>query len=180
MFGYTICQKQIPLLTGFEYQVQVPMVISHIFLLCPSQHSEQTIDVFSRETLYVIHQNFVQESMDRNIDITDGICANVARIANSVEQKVRSKDEATALLSRLCINLDEHASSVIRGIVKAMTELPLVQAIKDKTSIGEYELTITYFYLIFSSILSNPDKQVHLRWTNIETDSSAKKKKDPT
>ncbi|GAA5804716.1 hypothetical protein HPULCUR_010219 [Helicostylum pulchrum] len=63
----------------------------------------------------------------------------------------------TALLSQLCISLDEHASSVIRGIVKAMIELPL-QAIKVKTSIGEYKLTTTFFHPILSSILSNPDK----------------------
>ncbi|KAG1136978.1 hypothetical protein G6F37_012560 [Rhizopus arrhizus] len=166
-------------LLQIETSIHEILALSHIFLLCPSQHREQMIDVFSRETLYDIHQSFVQESIDKSIDITDGICANVARIIDSVEQKVRSKDEATALLSRLCISLDEHASSVIRGIVKAMTELPL-QAIKDKTSIGKYELTTTYFHPILSSILSNPDKQVLLRWTNIETDSSAKKRPDAT
>ncbi|KAG1472639.1 hypothetical protein G6F56_001417 [Rhizopus delemar] len=74
--------------------------------------------------------------MDKSINITDGICANVARIVDPVEQKVRPKDEATALLSRLCIDVDEHASSVIHGIVKAMTKLPL-QAIKEKISIGK-------------------------------------------
>ncbi|CEG82134.1 hypothetical protein RMATCC62417_16251 [Rhizopus microsporus] len=163
-------------LLQIETSIHEILALSHIFLLCPSQHSEQMIDVFSKEILYDIHQSFVQESMDKNIDITDEICANIARIVDSVEQKVRSKDEAAALLSQLCINLDEHASSVIRGIVKAMTELPL-QAINDKTSIGEYELTTAYFHPLLSSILSNPDKQVLLRWTNIETDSSAKKKK---
>ncbi|KAI7903130.1 uncharacterized protein BX663DRAFT_551445 [Cokeromyces recurvatus] len=114
------------------------------------------IDVFSRETLSDIHLSELCIRIDKQ---------------KYRHNKVQSKDEATTLLSQLCINLDEHASSVIRGIIKAMTEMPL-QAIKDKTSIGKYKFTTTYFHPILSSILSNPDKQTLLRWTNIETDSS--------
>ncbi|ORE11691.1 hypothetical protein BCV72DRAFT_300677 [Rhizopus microsporus var. microsporus] len=121
-------------LLQIETSIHEILALLHIFLICPSQHSKQIIDVFFKEKLYDVHQSFVQKSMDKNIDITDGICANIARIIDSVEQKVRSKDEATALLSRLCINLDEHASSMIHGIIKAMAELPL-QAISNKTSI---------------------------------------------
>ncbi|KAG0928339.1 hypothetical protein G6F32_012605 [Rhizopus arrhizus] len=90
-------------LLQIETSIHEILALSDIFLLFPSQHREQMIDVFFRETLYDIHQSFVQESMDKNIDTTDGFCANVAHIVDSVEQKVRSKDEATALLSRLCI-----------------------------------------------------------------------------
>ncbi len=133
------------------------------------------IGALSKETLYDIHQSFVQELMGKNMDITNGISASVVQFIDSVKQRIRPKDQATVLLSQLSINLDEHASSVIRGIVKATTELPL-QPIKDKTSIGEYKLTTTHFHHILSSILSNPSKQVLLQWTNIETDSSTKKK----
>ncbi|KAI7906928.1 uncharacterized protein BX663DRAFT_572865 [Cokeromyces recurvatus] len=104
-------------LLQIETSIHEILALSHIFLSYLSQHN-------------------------KNIDITDGICANVARIIDSVEQKVQSKDEATTLLSQLCINLDEHASSVVCGIIKAMNELPL-QAIKDKTSIAESDATIT-------------------------------------
>ncbi|PHZ13944.1 uncharacterized protein RHIMIDRAFT_235945 [Rhizopus microsporus ATCC 52813] len=159
-------------LLQIETSIHEILALLHIFLICPSQHSKQIIDVFFKEKLYDVHQSFVQKSMDKNIDITDGICANIARIIDSVEQKVRSKDEATALLSRLCINLDEHASSVIHGIIKAMAELPL-QAISNKTSIvsclhGSANRRRQTFTVVIPLLL---------RWTNIETDSSAKKKR---
>ena len=66
---------------------------------------------------------------------------------------------------------------MVHGIIKALFELPL-KAINDKTTVGEYGLTTTYYHPVLSSILSNPDKKVLLRWPNTESDSSRKKKPD--
>ena len=103
-------------------QIEIPiheiLALSHIFLLRPRYHSEKMIGAFSKETLYDIHQSFVQELMGKNMDITNGISASVVQFIDSVKQRIRPKDQATVLLSQLSINLDEHASSVICGSLK--------------------------------------------------------------
>ncbi|EPB89713.1 hypothetical protein HMPREF1544_03513 [Mucor circinelloides 1006PhL] len=88
-------------------------------------------------------------------------------------------DDAYVQLLPLCKQVDLHTACVIRGIAKAMCELSL-QAIKNKQSVSEYELTTTYFHPILSCILSSPDKRVLLRWANVESDASGKKRPDAT
>jgi hypothetical protein len=101
-----------------ETSIHEILALLHIFLSRPRYHSEKMIDAFSKEILYDIHQSFVQELMSKNIDITNGISASVVHFIDSVKQRIRPKDQATILLSQLSINLDEHASSVIRRSLK--------------------------------------------------------------
>lgn len=50
--------------------------------------------------------------------------------------------------------------------------------LKDSTSISESELWSTYFNPVLSCIVSDPDKLVHLRWTNKMTPEGSKSRPD--
>lgn len=50
--------------------------------------------------------------------------------------------------------------------------------LKDSTSISESELWSTYFDPVLSCIVSDPDKLVHLRWTNKMTPEGSKSRPD--
>ncbi|KAI9025198.1 hypothetical protein CLU79DRAFT_855154 [Phycomyces nitens] len=166
-------------LLHMETSIHEALALSHVMLLAPQQHNQLMIDVFTEEILDALTENLVHESLEPKLDAGDVICGKVFRIIDSVQMHQLDNDEANVRLLQLCRHVDKHTACVIRGIAKAMGELPL-QAIKNKQSIGEYELTTTYFHPILSCILSSPEKRVLLQWTNIETDASGDKKPDAT
>ncbi|KAI9492002.1 hypothetical protein BDB00DRAFT_873840 [Zychaea mexicana] len=156
--------------------------ISTLFMIstkAPQQHSQLMIDVFTEEILDALTENLMHESLKLKLDTGDVICRKVFRIIDSVQMHRLDNDEANVQLLQLCGHVDIHTACMIRGIAKAMGELSL-QAIKNKQSISEYELTTTYFHPILSCILSSPEKRVLLRWTNIESDASGDKRPNAT
>lgn len=162
-----------------ETSIHEALALSHVLLLAPHQHRQLMIDVFTEEILNALTENIVHESLELKLDISDVICGKVFRIIDSVQIQQLDNDEINVKLLQLCKHVDKHTACVIRGIVKAIGELPF-QDIKNKQSISEYELTTTYFYPILSCILSSPEKRVLLRWTNIELDASGDKRPDAT
>ncbi|KAG1050945.1 hypothetical protein G6F43_006819 [Rhizopus delemar] len=60
-----------------------------------------------------------------------------------------------------------------------MRKLPLI-AIKNKKCISECELFTMYFDPILSSLLSDPDRKVLLRWSNVISAESGDRRPDAT
>ena len=166
-------------LLHMETSIHETLALSHVLLLAPQQHSQLMIDVFTEEILDALTENLVNGSLKLKLDTGDDICGKVFRIIDSVQMRQLGNDEANVQLLQLCGHVDKYTACVIRGIARAMGELPL-QAIKNKQTSGEYELTTTYFHPILSCILSSPEKRVLLRWTNIESDASGDKRPDAT
>ncbi|KAL0074606.1 hypothetical protein J3Q64DRAFT_1826371 [Phycomyces blakesleeanus] len=166
-------------LLHMETSIHEVLALSHILLLAPQQHSQLMIDTFTEVISDALTKNLVHQSLTLKLNNCDVIYRKVFLIIDSVQMHQLYNDEASVKLLQLCKHVDKHAVCVIRGIAKAIGELPL-QAIKNKQSISEYELTTTYFHPILACILSSPKKRVLLLWTNIESDASGDKRPDAT
>ncbi|CEG63106.1 hypothetical protein RMATCC62417_00309 [Rhizopus microsporus] len=77
-------------------------------------------------------------------------------------------------------DLDIRQQSVVWRITAANCHSLPFTAIKDKTTIGEGELLITYFDPILANILANPEENVLLRWANVTCDATGDKRPDAT
>ncbi|KAI9261944.1 hypothetical protein EDC94DRAFT_635030 [Helicostylum pulchrum] len=98
---------------------------------------------------------------------------------NDMDKNIKSKDDLEIDILLLGRGLTSPQKSLLRGIVAAMRKLPLL-AIKTKNSIGEYELFTMYFDPILSSLLSDPERNVLLRWSNITSEESGSLRPDAT
>ncbi|KAG2225771.1 hypothetical protein INT45_011439, partial [Circinella minor] len=93
--------------------------------------------------------------------------------------KMKTRTLAELELLTMASDLDYAKHSVIWGLNLTMKKLPM-NSIKIKLSIGECELWNTYFDPILSSILADPDKNIILRWANVECDRTANQRPDAT
>ncbi|KAG0175575.1 hypothetical protein DFQ30_005271 [Apophysomyces sp. BC1015] len=166
-------------LVFIESSVHELLALSNILLLCPDQHSSLCMNVFTEDVLSDLTKELLAECMDLNQDMTDHACMKLSRIINNVESNIQSKDDAEFDLLVLGKDLNSLGRSLVRGITAGMRKLPLV-AIESKETIGECELFTMYFDPILSALLSNPDRNVLLRWSNVTSDEAGKMRPDAT
>ncbi|SAL96970.1 hypothetical protein [Absidia glauca] len=162
-----------------ESSVREVLSLSSILLLCPDQHSPLSMGIFTETVLSGLWKKGLNECLDTTLDISDTTCMTASRAIANVESGLQSKDEAELDLLIYGKTVDPLTRSLLRGICVGMRKLPLV-AIKDKESIGECELFNMYFDPILSSLLSNPDKNVLLRWSNVISAESGDMRPDAT
>ncbi|KAL0082398.1 hypothetical protein J3Q64DRAFT_1634345 [Phycomyces blakesleeanus] len=103
----------------------------------------------------------------------------LTRLMNNMDSNLQAKDDVEIDLLMLGRSLDPLQGSLLRGIAAAMRKLPLI-AIKNKKCIGECELFTMYFDPILSSLLSDPSRNVLLRWSNVTSDQSGDIRPDAT
>ncbi|SAL96971.1 hypothetical protein [Absidia glauca] len=137
------------------------------------------MDIFTETVLSGLWKKELQECLDTTVDISDATCMTASRAITNVESGTQSKDEAELDLLMYGRTVDPLTRALLRGICVGMRKLPLV-AIKAKESIGECELFTLYFDPILSSLLSNPDKNVLLRWSNVTSAKSGDMRPDAT
>lgn len=179
-----------------ESSVHEHLALSNV-LLCPGQHSRLLINVFTKDVISELNKELLSEIMDFNLDITDDTCMKLSPIINNVKSNMQSKDDAEFDLLMLGKNLNSFERSLVRGyhdcvsyhrsvtllqtkyLSNRMRKLPQM-AVKTKESIGEYELFTVYFDPILCALLSNPDKNVLLRWSNITAYEAREMRPDAT
>ncbi|CAO3658616.1 unnamed protein product [Rhizopus stolonifer] len=162
-----------------ESSIHELLALSNILFLCPGQHSPLLMNVFTEDVISDLNKELLSEIMDFNLDMTDDACMKLSRIINNVELNIQSKDDAEFDLLMLGKNLNSLERSLVRGIMIAMRKLPQM-AIKTKNTIGECELFSMYFDPILSALLSDPDKNILLRWSNIRADETGEMRPDAT
>ncbi|CAO3693949.1 hypothetical protein G6F70_006362 [Rhizopus microsporus] len=162
-----------------ESSVHEILALSNILLLCPGQHSPLCMNVFTEDVISELTKELLSEIMDFNLDMADDACMKLARIINNVESNMQSKDDAELDLLMLGKSLNSFGRSLVRGIMTGMRKLPQM-AIKTKKHIGECELFTMYFDPILSALLSDPDKNVLLRWSNVTSDETGEMRPDAT
>ncbi|CEP07437.1 hypothetical protein [Parasitella parasitica] len=155
------------------------LALPNILLLCTSQHSPLCIDTSTEDLLDNLNKDLLTECMDFKVDISDDACMKLARIIDNADSKQLAKDDAEIELLMLGKSLCPLGSSLVRGISAAMHRLPLI-AIKNKQTIGECELFTMCFDPILTSLFSDPDRKVLLRWSNVISDENGEIRPDAT
>ncbi|KAG0778101.1 hypothetical protein G6F22_011435 [Rhizopus arrhizus] len=162
-----------------ESSVHELLSLSNILLLCTSQYSPLWMDIFSEDILVELNKEMLIECMDFKQDMCDDVCMKLTRFMNNMDSKPQSKDDVEIDLLVLGRNLNPLQGSLLRGIMAVMRKLCLL-AIKNKKCISECELFTMYFDPILFSLLSDPNRNVLLRWSNVTSDESGDTRPDAT
>ncbi|KAG2196284.1 hypothetical protein INT47_012506, partial [Mucor saturninus] len=77
----------------------------------------------------------------------------------------------------MSLSIDYNERRLIRGLTNLIQKLPKLP-LKDNSIISESELWNTYFDPLLSCLISDPEKLVHLRWTNATPSEGEKLRPD--
>ncbi|KAI9484544.1 hypothetical protein BDB00DRAFT_885236 [Zychaea mexicana] len=116
--------------------------LSHILILNKHQHSSIATKVFSIELLEELAASLSSESMNYNLDFNDQYYLTLTKTITNLNQ-------AIVELTVMSADMDYGPRRLVRGI-----------------SNFESELWGTYFDPLRSCLIYDPDRLVHLRWTN--------------
>ncbi|KAI7861429.1 hypothetical protein BDF14DRAFT_1711995, partial [Spinellus fusiger] len=142
---------------------------TNILLLTPDQHSKTLLEVFSEVTLNSLHSSLINKFdshfKETDIDQEAHIVSQISRIIAAVEKKEIDQSEAELKLLTLARGKEYCLTRTIKAINNLLKKVP-TNAIKDIACISESELFTTYVDPILSSLVSDPERNTLLRWSN--------------
>ncbi|KAG2211917.1 hypothetical protein INT47_004604 [Mucor saturninus] len=103
----------------------------------------------------------------------------MSRVIQVVEDNEMTRSDAELELLNFARRQTYYLSRMIRGINNALQKFPS-NVIKNATSISENELFNTYFDPILSAIISDPEKNTLLRWSNKKPEENKDMRPDAT
>ncbi|KAG1182370.1 hypothetical protein G6F36_009237 [Rhizopus arrhizus] len=112
-------------------------------------------------------------------DKVEEIVIKMSRVIQAVEDNEMTRSDAELELLNFARGQTYYLSRVIRGINNTLQKLPS-NVIKDTNSFSENELFNTYFDPILSSIISDPEKNTLLRWSNKKPEENKDMRPDAT
>ncbi|KAL0087515.1 hypothetical protein J3Q64DRAFT_1738072 [Phycomyces blakesleeanus] len=139
--------------------------LTHILVLNKNQHSSIAKKVFSVDLLDYLAVSLVSESMDYNLSMNDQQYMAMAKIINQLSLSNTTREKAFLELTLMSSRMNYSERRLIHGITNLIQKLPNLP-LKDNSSISESELWSTYFDPLLSCLICDPEKLVHLRWTN--------------
>lgn len=172
-------------LMKIETHLHEILSLTNIIMLAPNQHSELLLKVFSVDTLNLLYHSLFNH-MTNNKKVTsttddkfEEIVVKMSRIIQAVEDNKMTRSDAELELLNFARRQTYYLSRMIRDINNALQKLPS-NVIKNATSISENELFNTYFDPILSSIISDPEKNTLLRWSNKKPEENKDMRPDVT
>ncbi|KAI7901437.1 uncharacterized protein BX663DRAFT_562340 [Cokeromyces recurvatus] len=154
-------------LMKIETHLHEILSLTNIMLLAPNQHSELLIEVFSVDTLNLLHQSLLNHIKDNKRETSttndkfDEIIIKMSRVIQAVDDNEMTRSDAELDLLNFARSQNYYLSRMIKGVNNALEKLPS-NVIKNAASISENELFNTYFDPILSSIISDPGKNTIL------------------
>ncbi|KAF7732149.1 hypothetical protein EC973_006404 [Apophysomyces ossiformis] len=139
--------------------------LTHVLVINKHQHSPLAMKIFPPCLLDDLAASLCQESIDLDIEFDDEHFLTLTKIVTQLSMGTASRDDTFENLIVMAAKFNYCQKRVIRAIANLVQKLPTTP-LKDNSVIGENELCNTYHDPILSSLISDPDRQVHLRWTN--------------
>ncbi|CAO3697691.1 unnamed protein product [Rhizopus stolonifer] len=151
--------------------------LTHILVLNKHQHSSIAKMVFSDELLDDLAESMISESMDYNLSMSEQQYMAMAKIVNQLSLSKTTREKAFLEFTLISSNMDYNERRLIRGLTNLIQKLPNLP-LKDNSTLSESELWNTYFDPLLSYLICNPEKLVHLRWTNATPNEGGKLRPD--
>ncbi|KAI8968899.1 hypothetical protein BDF20DRAFT_996011 [Mycotypha africana] len=123
--------------------------LTHILFLCKDQHSEIAEKVFSLETLQQLTAFFEQKIMNHNLDFPSNHFMTITNTLTDFSLAEKTREQAIIEFTVLASQMNYGQKRLLYGITNL-----------------ESELWSTYFDPLLSCLISDPDRLIHLRWTN--------------
>ncbi|KAI9332753.1 hypothetical protein BD770DRAFT_449237 [Pilaira anomala] len=151
--------------------------LTHILVLNKHQHSPIAKKVFSDELLDDLAESMVSESMNYNLSLSEQQYMAMAKIINQLSLSKATRENAFIELSLMSFSMNYNERRLVRGLTNLIQKLPKLP-LKDNSIISESELWNTYFDPLLSCLICDPEKLVHLRWTNATPNEGGKLRPD--
>ncbi|ORX49518.1 hypothetical protein DM01DRAFT_1409488 [Hesseltinella vesiculosa] len=160
--------------------------VTGILLLSRNQHGKRLSSVFGNDNLDKLTDTLLSSTLDTALDWQDCEFLKLARIVNTLSKDVKNldcvkrdtaMDTAELQLHQLSSELPLLKKAIVKGIISMIAKLPM-DDLKDENTLGENELTGTFFDPIFSRIIANPLNKVHLRWSDTMAPETPKRRPD--
>ncbi|KAF7724286.1 hypothetical protein EC973_001187 [Apophysomyces ossiformis] len=130
-----------------ESYIQELAALTHILVVCKNQYSTIVEKMFTLDLL-------VKNYMTINTHITQ-----------ISESTTPDRERVIVALTNMYPNLSYGEKRIIMGINNLIQKLPITP-LNDLTTMSESKLWSTYFDPMLSVLISDPEKLIHLRWTN--------------
>ncbi|KAI8973346.1 hypothetical protein BDF20DRAFT_1002337 [Mycotypha africana] len=141
------------------------------------QHSPIAKKVFSDELLDDLAESMVSESMNYNLNLSEQQYMAMAKFISQLSLSKATRENAFIELSLMSASMNYNERRLVRGLTNLIQKLPKLP-LKDNSTISESELWNTYFDPLLSCLICDPEKLVHLRWTNATPSEGGKLRPD--
>ncbi|KAG0166784.1 hypothetical protein DFQ30_006787, partial [Apophysomyces sp. BC1015] len=140
-------------------------------------------------TMYMtilLTEALLSNTLDKDLDWEDADFVKLSRIVNNMVKEIKlmdldkcSKaiDVAELQLLQLANDVHPFKKAIVKGIINMIGKLP-TNDLKDEGSLGENELSCTFFDPLLSRLIANPLNNVHLRWSDIMAPETARQRPD--
>ncbi|KAG1450887.1 hypothetical protein G6F46_011695 [Rhizopus delemar] len=123
--------------------------LTHILFLCKDQHSEIAEKVFSLETLQQLTAFLEQKIINHSLDFPSNHFMTITNTFTDLSLAEKTREQAIMEFTVLASQMNYGQKRLLYGITNL-----------------ESELWSTYFDPLLSCLISDPDRLIHLRWTN--------------
>ncbi|CAO3703644.1 unnamed protein product [Rhizopus stolonifer] len=136
--------------------------LTHIFFLCKNQHSDIAEKIFSLDLLKDLASLPELETMNDSLYFSaEHFMTIIKTITNLTLDKI-TREQTILDLFVLASQLNYGQKRLLLGVI----------------NLSESELWSTYFDPLLSCLISDPDRLVHLRWTNAIPNEKGKSRPD--
>ncbi|KAG0187095.1 hypothetical protein DFQ28_006859, partial [Apophysomyces sp. BC1034] len=134
----------------------------------------------------LLTEALLSNTLDKDLDWEDADFVKLSRIVNNMVKEIKlmdldkcSKaiDVAELQLLQLANDVHPFKKAIVKGIINMIGKLP-TNDLKDEGSLGENELSCTFFDPLLSRLIANPLNNVHLRWSDIMAPETARQRPD--
>ncbi|CAO3601323.1 unnamed protein product [Absidia cylindrospora] len=150
-----------------ESYVHEIAALTHILILNKHQHSPTAMKVFSAELLDELAESLSTETMNTShtVAFNDGHYLKLVKSITDLSMGITTRDQMHLDLSVMAASMDYGRRRILFGLNNMIQKLPITP-LKDYNDIPENELWNTYYDPLLSCLVSDPNRRVHLRWTN--------------
>ncbi|KAG1373854.1 hypothetical protein G6F61_009828 [Rhizopus arrhizus] len=152
--------------------------LSNIGLMKTETHLHEILSLTNIIILFN-HMTNNKKATSTTNDKFEEIIVKMSRVIQAVEDNKMTRSDAELELLNFARRQTYYISRMIRSINNALQKLPS-NVIKNATSISENELFNMYFDPILSSIISDPEKNTLLRWSNKKPEENKGMRPDAT
>ncbi|CEP15594.1 hypothetical protein [Parasitella parasitica] len=139
--------------------------LTHILFLCKDQYSEIVEKVFSLETLQQLTASLEEKTINHSFGFPSNHFMTITNALTNLSLAKKTREEAITEFTVLASQMNYGQKRLLYGINNLIQKLP-IGPLNDYKQISESELWSTYFDPLLSCLISDPDRLIHLRWTN--------------
>ncbi|KAI8335877.1 hypothetical protein BC941DRAFT_354975 [Chlamydoabsidia padenii] len=151
--------------------------LTNILVICKNQHSALAEKIFTLDLLKHLSDELTS-ALTREIQFSQKNYADInTHITLLSQSSTPDRERSIVALTNMYPDLNYGEKRIIMGINNLIQKLPITP-LNDYTDMSESELWSTYFDPMLSVLISDPDKLIHLRWSNTIPSEKGKSRPD--